>query len=433
MLKIFRLEKDNIDNALQRLNKRNQTDDKKVWSIVSDIVDDVKNNGNSALIKYTKKFDKVELQEENLFVKQELIDGSERLINKALKEAIDIAAKNIREYHELQKQETWKVEKEEGVILGQLINPIETVGVYVPGGTAPLFSSVLMTAIPANVAGVKNIIMSTPPNAKGEINVAMLYAAKIAGVSKILKAGGAQAIAALTYGTRTIDKVDKIVGPGNIYVSTAKRMVYGICDIDMFAGPSEIAIIADKYANPEYIAADILSQAEHDILAACILVCTDEELCKKAFSCLEKQLNKLSRKDIALKSIQDFGTCVIVKDIEQAIDVINKIAPEHLELYIKEPFSVLNMIKNAGAVFLGESTPEPIGDYFAGPNHVLPTGGTARFYSPLGVYDYVKRTSIISYSSSALKRNGEYIVEMAKAEGLDAHANAVKIRLKDNK
>jgi histidinol dehydrogenase len=315
-----------------------------------------------------------------------------------------------------------------GVILGQIYRALEVVGVYVPGGTAPLPSSVLMNVIPAKVAGVERIVMATPPGKDGNINPVILVAANEAGADEIFKMGGAQAVAALAFGTESVPKVDKITGPGNIYVNMAKRMVYGYCDIDMFAGPSEIMVVADNTANPKYAAADLLSQAEHDVLAASILVTTSEDFAKEVQSEIERQTGYLSRKDIINKSIEDYGAVVIVNDIEEAIGIVNKIAPEHLELCVEDPFSLIGKVKNAGAIFLGNYASEPLGDYFAGPNHVLPTSGTARFFSPLNVGEFIKKSSVISYSRKALQDVKDDVILLAEAEGLTAHANAIKVR-----
>ena len=318
-------------------------------------------------------------------------------------------------------------------MLGQKVTPLERVGIYVPGGTAPLPSSVLMSAIPAKIAGVKEIIMLTPPGKNGEPNPAILACAKIAGVDRVFQVGGAQAIAAMAYGTNTIPKVDKITGPGNIFVATAKKMVYGVCDIDMIAGPSEVLIIADNSAKPQYVAADLLSQAEHDVLASAILITTSSSLIKMVSEEIEKQSEKLPRKKLIQKSLENNGAMVLVKSIKEAVNLANEIAPEHLELCVRDPFSLIGDIKNAGAIFLGEYSPEPLGDYMAGPNHVLPTNGTARFYSPLSVSDFVKKSSIISYSREALENVWQDIAVFAEAESLSAHANSVRIRFEEGK
>jgi len=338
---------------------------------------------------------------------------------------------NIKDFHQRQKNNSFMNNEKDGVIVGQIIRPIEKVGIYVPGGTAPLPSTVLMNAIPAKVAGVSEIIMTTPPNKEGKINKTILVAAKIAGVDRIFKVGGAQAIAGLAKGTESIPKVYKIVGPGNIYVAMAKKMVFGEVDIDMIAGPSEVLVIADKYANPKFIAADLLSQAEHDTLACSILVTDSMDLAERVKVEVERQVELLSRKDIAKESLASYGRIVVTETIEEAIDISNQVAPEHLELALQEPFAYVNQIKNAGAIFMGEYSPEPLGDYYAGPNHTLPTSGTAKFASPLSLDDFVKKSSLIYYTKEALSKAKDDIVRVAESEGLDAHANSIKVRFED--
>jgi histidinol dehydrogenase len=341
------------------------------------------------------------------------------------------AAANIREYHQLQKEKTWLQTKSNGVILGQLITPVQRVGVYVPGGKAIYPSTLLMNVIPAQVAGVKSIAIVTPPDSEGKINPKILAAANILGITEIYKVGGAQAIAALAYGTQTIRPVHKIVGPGNIYVARAKRAVFGRVDIDMIAGPSEICVVADEFANPTFVAADLLSQAEHDEMASAILVTHSKKLAFDVIRELESQTEKSVRRDIIEESLANFGYIFLTKDIESSIELANELAPEHLELMLKDPFSYLSKIENAGAIFLGEYTPEPIGDYFAGPNHTLPTASTAKFSSPLGVYDFMKKSSIIYYPKSALDEVSDKVIKFAVSEGLDAHANALRVRKQD--
>ena len=343
-------------------------------------------------------------------------------------EVIKKSGANIIAFHERQKENSWFTTGQDGILLGQLCRPIEIAGIYVPGGTAALTSSVLMNALPAKVAGVNRIIMAAPPDSNGKIDPAMLVAAQESGVTEIYKIGGAQAVAAMAYGTGTVPAVDKIFGPGNIYVSTAKRLVYGICDIDMFAGPSEITVVADDTANPAYVAADLLSQAEHDELSAPILVTPSAKLAEAVADEIEKQYGRLSRKSILDRSLGGYGAAVIVNDLDEAMDVVNRIAPEHLELCIEDPFSRLAYVKNAGAVFLGHWSPEPVGDYYAGPNHVLPTGGTARFFSPLNVADFMKKTSVISYTRQAFFKASEDVIRFAEYEKLDGHANAIRVR-----
>lgn len=415
---------------LSTLRDREESVQQEVILKVEEMLNNIKEQGNKALIEYTNKFDSENVNENNLCVSKEEIEEAYKIVDKEFLEAIRLAAENIRFFHEKQKKNSWMVTKEMGVILGQNIRPLENVGIYVPGGTASYPSSVLMNAIPAKVAGVTNVVMVTPPSKDGSINPNILVAADIAGVDKIYKVGGAQAVGALAFGTETVDKVDKIVGPGNIYVAMAKKSVYGYVDIDMIAGPSEILIIADEDANAEYIAADLMSQAEHDRLASSILVTTSLKLAEEVKVELKKQVENLSRKDIILDSLQNYGVIIIVDSIQEAIDMSNKIAPEHLELCVKEPFLILGDIKNAGSIFLGDYAPEPLGDYIAGPNHVLPTSGTARFFSPLSVDDFVKKSSFIHYSKEALLGVGKKIVKLAETEGLTAHANSISVRMK---
>lgn len=411
----------------KKLTQRTGTQDgSNIIKAVADILDNVRNSGDAALKEYTKKFDNAELTA--IKISEEEIAAAYSVVDKDLLSTIKKSQQNIRDFHQKQLQNSWISPGEDGTMLGQLVRPLERVGLYVPGGTAPLISSVLMTAVPARVAGVSRIVMCTPPSKDGTLNPAILVAAKEAGVDEIFRAGGAQAIAAMAYGTETILRVDKICGPGNVYVATAKRLVFGDCDIDMFAGPSEILVIADATAKPEYVAADLLSQAEHDKLASSVLITDDEELIKRVAVELERQLARLSRGEITAKSLADFGFAVLVNNIEEAIAVSNNIAPEHLELCIEEPMSVLGRIKNAGAIFVGNYSPEPLGDYMAGPSHVLPTSGTARFSSPVNVDQFIKKSSLIYYTRQALKDTAEDIVRFAEAEQLDAHANAVRIR-----
>jgi len=413
---------------LERLLERNKEDRGNVAEIVGEIIENVKKNGDAALEGYTRLFDGVVIPREAIKVTEKELSDAYGKVDGKLIEVIRKAKENIEKYHQKQKENSWFSTEREGVILGQLYRPLETVGVYVPGGTAPLPSSVLMNVIPAKVAGVERIIMATPPSKDGSVNPVILVAACEAGVDEIYKVGGAQAVAAMAVGTESIPKVDKIVGPGNIYVATAKRMVFGFCDIDMVAGPSEILVIADESANASYVAADLLSQAEHDTMASSILVTVSEKFAKEVQKEIEQQVEKLSRKEIIIKSLENYGAAIIVENIRRAVDIANMIAPEHLELCVEEPFSLLCDIKNAGAVFLGHYAPEPLGDYFAGPNHVLPTSGTARFFSPLNVGDFVKKSSVISYTRKALERVAEDVRIFAEAEGLTAHANAISIR-----
>jgi len=390
---------------------------------VENILKDVKKRGDKALFEYTKKFDKVDLK--TLEVSEEEIQKAFDTIDKELLEVIKYSHDNIKLFHEKQVRNNFIVKKENGVSLGQIINPIEKVGLYVPGGTAAYPSTVLMNAVPAKIAGCKEIIMVTPPTSDGTILPSLLVAAKIAGVDRIFKVGGAQSIAALSYGTESIPKVYKIVGPGNIYVAMAKKMVYGEVSIDMIAGPSEVLIIADDSANPVHVAADLLSQAEHDKLAASILVTTSKELAKNVAEQLEIQLKELEREEIARVSIETQGRIIVTKTIDEAIKISNEIAPEHLELAVSNPFELLTKIKNAGSIFMGHNTPEPLGDYLAGPNHTLPTSGTAKFSSPLSVDDFIKKSSFIYYSKEGLEEVKDKVIKFAESEGLTAHARSV--------
>lgn len=428
MIKIYDF-RDKIDESIfKRLSNRSKLERKDVVKSVDEIIENVKTYGDKALFGYTLKFDGVTVDDNSFEVKKEEIDDAYNKVGMSFINAIRKAIKNITEYHENQKQKTW-MDFKGGIVYGQKVRALEKVGIYVPGGTASYPSSVLMNAIPAKVAGVKEIIMVTPPGKDG-LNPYVLVAANEVGICKIYKVGGAQAVAALAFGTKSIPKVDKIVGPGNIYVAMAKRSLYGYVDIDMVAGPSEVLVIADEYANPTYVAADLLSQAEHDPMASAMLVTTSYQLSKDVSSEIERQMQYLKRKDIINKSIEDYGAIIIVKGLDVAIEIANQIAPEHLELDIKNPFEMIGGIKNAGAVFLGENSPEPLGDYMAGPNHVLPTSGTARFFSPLSVDDFIKKMSILYYDKESLKSVSDDIIEIAESEGLDAHANSIKVRYK---
>ena len=407
---------------------RSQFSHDDVNTIVKGILDDVKLRGDQALYDYNKKFDNVSLS--SLQVTEKEIEDAFNRLDKELLDVIRYSHENIVRYHTKQKRNDFLDKDTDGVILGQIINPIEKVGIYVPGGTAAYPSTVLMNAVPAKVAGVEEIVMVTPPNEDGTISDVILAAAKIAGVTKIFKVGGAQAVAALSYGTETIPAVYKIVGPGNIFVAMAKKMVFGEVAIDMVAGPSEVLIISDDSSDPVHIAADLLSQAEHDKLAACILVTTSEELAKSVAVEIESQLAELPRQEIARESINNNGRIIIAKSIEEAILISNEIAPEHLELAVMDPFALLSKIKNAGSIFLGHNTPEPLGDYLAGPNHTIPTSGTAKFASPLSVDDFIKKSSVIYYSKEALEKVKDKVILFAESEGLTAHANSVRKRFK---
>ncbi|MCI8804975.1 MAG: histidinol dehydrogenase [Clostridiales bacterium] len=398
-------------------------------SKVEKIVNDIKNNGDEALFKYTKTFDGIELNKSNIRITKEEIDKAYSEIDPKLIEVMKRSAERIRVFHEKQKRISWLEPEKSGELLGQLILPLSSVGVYVPGGKAAYPSSVLMNVIPAKVAGVEKIIMVTPPDKNGKISANTIVAAVEAGVTHIYKVGGAQAVAALAFGTESIPKVNKIVGPGNIYVALAKRCVFGYVGLDSVAGPSEILVIADESANPSYVAADLLSQAEHDELASSVLITTSMEFAEKVNYEIERQTERLERKDIIKKSLDNYGAVIVVESIDTAVELCNQIAPEHMEICTKEPFFVLPKIKNAGAVFLGNYTPEPLGDYMAGPNHVLPTSGTAKFFSPLSVDDFIKKSSVLAFSKEAFDKLGNDVIKFAEAEGLTAHANSVKIRM----
>ena len=396
--------------------------------VVETIVNDIRKNGDEAVKKYIKLIDNVDFAGKSLEVTSAEYEKALSLVDNKVVEAIKKAVSNVKKYHEEQKPKSWITYRDHGSILGQSCIPLDVVGIYVPGGTASYPSSVIMNAVPAAVAGVKDIIMVVPSDKNGEVNPYVLVAAKESGVSRIFKVGGAQAVAALAFGTESIPKVDKITGPGNIFVTLAKKAVYGYCDIDMLAGPSEILIVADKTADPVYIAADMLSQAEHDVLASSILLTDNKEVAQKVLTELDKQLQQLPRSEIAKLSLEKNGLIIVTKDIEEAMELANISAPEHLEILTAEPFNLLPLVRHAGAVFVGAYAPEPLGDYFAGPNHVLPTGGTARFYSVLNVETFMKRTSIISYTKKALQAVKDDIICLAEAEGLTAHANAIRVR-----
>ena len=427
-MRIVKLTSETKKNLLDDLLKRSPNNYTEYADTVQEIVDNVKANGNKALFEYTKKFDKADINEGNIKVTQEEIDEAYKQVDAHLLEVIRKALVNIRTYHEKQKQYSWFDTTENGTMLGQKVTAMNSVGVYVPGGKAVYPSSVLMNIVPAKVAGVKNIIMTTPCNAEGKVYPTTLVAANEAGVDAIYKAGGAQAIAALAYGTESVPKVDKIVGPGNIFVALAKRAVYGYVSIDSIAGPSEILVLADETANPRFVAADLLSQAEHDELASAILVTTSEELAQKVSVEVDKFIAELSRSEIMQKSIDNYGYILVAENMEDAISAANDIASEHLEIVTKNPFEVMMRIQNAGAIFIGEYSSEPLGDYFAGPNHVLPTNGTAKFFSPLSVDDFVKKSSIIYYSKEALEPVHQDIIDFATSEQLTAHANSIKVR-----
>lgn len=424
----IKLTEESKNNILENLLKRSPNSYGQFESAVNEILENVKKNKDAAIFDYTKRFDGADINADNIVVTKEEIEEAYTLVDEKLVEVIRKALVNIRNYHQKQKQYSWFDSKPDGTMLGQKVTALSRVGVYVPGGKAVYPSSVLMNIIPAKVAGVEQIVMTTPPAKDGKVYPATLVAANEAGVDVIYKVGGAQAIAALAYGTESIPKVDKIVGPGNIYVALAKKAVYGHVSIDSVAGPSEIMVIADETANAHYVAADLLSQAEHDQMASAILVTTSDELADKVSAEIDGYLPKLSRREIIEKSLENYGYILVASDLEEAIDVANEIASEHLEIVTKDPFNTMTKIKNAGAIFLGEYSSEPLGDYFAGPNHVLPTNGTAKFFSPLSVDDFIKKSSIIMYSREALEPIHEDIETFAKAEKLTAHANSIHVR-----
>lgn len=432
-MRIVKLNEDSKKNILEDLLKRSPNNYDQYADSVNEILSNVKENGDKAIFDYTKKFDGADINAENILVtKEEIQEAYDSLENKELVDIIRKSLNNIKVYHEKQKQYSWFDSKPDGSLLGQKVTPIARVGVYVPGGKAAYPSSVLMNVIPAKVAGVEEIVMVTPPGKDGKVNPNTLIAANEAGVDKIYKVGGAQAIGALAYGTESIKKVDKIVGPGNIFVALAKKAVFGFVSIDSIAGPSEILVLADETANPKYVAADLLSQAEHDELASAILVTTSEELANEVLKWVDKFVKELSRTEIMEKSLENYGYILVAETMDDAIDAANEIASEHLEILTKNPFDTMTRVKNAGAMFLGEYSSEPLGDYFAGPNHVLPTNGTAKFFSPLSVDDFIKKSSIISYSRQALEPISKDIQKFAKAEGLTAHANSIRVRFDEN-
>ncbi len=430
-MRILKLTKETQNNILENLLKRSPNSYGEFESRVNDIIQNVREKRDEAIFEYTLKFDGATINQDNIRVTEEEIKEAYEQVDPKLLDVIRKALVNIRDYHAKQKQYSWFDSDESGIILGQKVTPLKTVGVYVPGGKAVYPSSVLMNVIPAKVAGVSNIIMTTPCGKDGKVYPSTLVAAKEAGVDAIYKVGGAQAIAALAFGTESIPKVDKIVGPGNIYVALAKKAVFGYVSIDSIAGPSEIMVLADETANPRFVAADLLSQAEHDEMASAILVTTNETLAERVSVEVDKFVETLSRKEIIRKSLDNYGYILVADTMQDAIDTVNEIASEHLELVTKNPFETMTKIRNAGAIFIGEYSSEPLGDYFAGPNHVLPTNGTAKFFSPLGVDDFIKKSSIISYSREALEPVYKDIVQFAECEKLTAHANSIRVRFED--
>ena len=430
-MRILKLTKETQNNILENLLKRSPNSYGEFESRVNDIIQNVREKRDEAIFEYTLKFDGATIDQDNIRVTEEEIKEAYEQVDPKLLDVIRKALVNIRDYHAKQKQYSWFDSDESGIILGQKVTPLKTVGVYVPGGKAVYPSSVLMNVIPAKVAGGSNIIMTTPCGKDGKVYPSTLVAAKEAGVDAIYKVGGAQAIAALAFGTESIPKVDKIVGPGNIYVALAKKAVFGYVSIDSIAGPSEIMVLADETANPRFVAADLLSQAEHDEMASAILVTTSETLAEQVSMEVDKFVATLSRKEIIQKSLDNYGYILVADTMQDAIDTVNEIASEHLELVTKNPFETMTKIRNAGAIFIGEYSSEPLGDYFAGPNHVLPTNGTAKFFSPLSVDDFIKKSSIISYSREALEPVYKDIVQFAECEKLTAHANSIRVRFED--
>lgn len=411
---------------IAQLKARSGETSKKVTESVTEIIEAVRLEGDAALDRYTKLFDGS--LPERLEVTKEEMEAAVNSVAPEFLTAVKNAAERIKDFHARQKQQSWLTTKENGVILGQRIRGLKRVGLYVPGGTAAYPSSVLMNAIPAKIAGVEELIMVTPPMKNGGANPHILTAAYVAGVDRVFLAGGAQAVAALAYGTKRVPKVDKIVGPGNIYVATAKKLLYGVVDIDMIAGPSEILIVADDSAQPEFLAADLMSQAEHDVLASAILLTNSEKIASETVEALKRQVEDMPRKDIIKKSLKDYGAIIVCQNLSEAVDFANELAPEHLEMCVENPMEYIGRMDNAGSVFLGNYSPEPLGDYYAGPNHVLPTGGTARFFSPLSVDSFVKKSSFIYYTESALSQDKDDVITFAEAEGLGAHANSIKVR-----
>ena len=428
MLKKIKYEND-LEMIINNLNSRKESISKDVSETVEKILSDVQTNGDEAIIKYAKNFDGFIINNmKDIIVTKDEIENAAKSVGEDFIRILNRAKEQITEFHKNQIDKSWSIYKENGVIMGQLVRPLKRIAVYVPGGTAAYPSTVLMNIIPAKLAGVKEIIMITPVKSDGKVSDVILAAAKVCGIDTIYKIGGTQAIGAVSYGTKTIKKVDKIVGPGNIYVATAKKQVFGTVDIDMIAGPSEVLVIADEKANPKYIAADLMSQAEHDKLSSSILITTSEKIADETNKELDKQIKELERKDIIKSSLENFGATILVKSLDDAFDVANEIAPEHLEILTENPIDKLPKIYNAGSIFLGENSPEPLGDYMSGTNHVLPTSGTAKFYSALGVYDFVKYSSYSYYPKEVLKTFKDDVIEFAKLEGLDAHANSIKVR-----
>lgn len=430
-MKIIELTKETTDNLLEELLQRSPNSYGEYESRVNEIIENVRTRGDEAVFEYTRRFDKADIDAEHILVTDDEIQQAYQEVDASLLDVIRKSLASIRSFHEKQRQNSWFESKDNGVILGQRVIPLEKVGVYVPGGKAVYPSSVLMNIIPAKAAGVEHIIMTTPPGKDGKVNPSTLVAAKEAGADAVYKVGGAQAVAAMAFGTRSIPKVDKIVGPGNIYVALAKKAVFGYVSIDSVAGPSEILVLADETANPVYAAADLLSQAEHDEMASAIMITTSRELAEKVSKEADRFTAGLSRRDIIQKSLDRYGYILVAKNMDEAVAAANAIASEHLEILTKNPFEIMTKIRNAGAIFLGPYSSEPLGDYYAGPNHVLPTNGTARFFSALGVDDFIKKSSIISYSKEALEQVYQDIIQFAESEQLTAHANSIRVRFEE--
>lgn len=431
MLKVIKYDGD-LKKIAKKLNNRKEEISIEVNNAVNDIIEDIRVHGNQALISYCEKFDGYQIRNEQDMIVSDAEKADALLqVDQDYMRILERTKQQLIDFHKNQIDKSWSIYKDNGVIMGQMVRPIERVALYVPGGTAAYPSTVLMNAIPAKLAGVKDLVIITPVKADGKVNPIIVAAAKVSGVNTIYKFGGAQGVAAIAHGTETIEKADKIVGPGNIYVATAKKLCYGTVDIDMVAGPSEVLVIADEQANPKYIAADLMSQAEHDKLASAMLITTSELLVDKVNRELERQMAYLSRKDIIEESLKNYGGAIIVKDLDEAFEVSNYLAPEHLEVLVQDPVTTLPKIKNAGSIFLGEYSPEPLGDYMSGTNHVLPTGGTAKFYSALGVYDYVKYSSYSYYPKAVLATFKDDVETFAKSEGLDAHANSITVRFEE--
>lgn len=430
MLKAIYMDGEKGNELLQQIRQRSEKKDKTVDAQVADILEQVRLRGDKAVQEYTERFDGIAPQKAEL-TRQDMQELAKQC-RPEFYAALERAADNIRDFHRRQEQQSWLVTRENGVMMGQRVRGLHRVGIYVPGGTAAYPSSVLMNAIPASIAGVGEIVMATPPQKDGKPNPDIMAAALLAGVDRVFLMGGAQAVAALAYGTATVPRVDKIVGPGNIYVATAKKQLFGVVDIDMIAGPSEILVLADDTANPAYVAADLLSQAEHDVLASAVLITTSPTLAEAVIQQVETQLAQLSRRDIAARSLRDYGEVLVCSSMEEAIEFANRLAPEHLEVCCVNPMEYLGKLHNAGSVFLGHYSPEPLGDYYAGPNHVLPTSGTARFFSPLSVDSFLKKSSFIYYTQQALQQAAPDVITLAESEGLTAHANSIQVRMKED-